>query len=373
MAAAAPSSSSAAAAPPAHAVARAHLPSDVVPVLDAAAEAAILSRLVNPVAPPGQGKKRKRDVGVCHNFAAGNCAYGDRCRFSHDAEAAAALTSAPQAARLTPREVLRAMTVERAERIAGAHGEAAGAGAGGEGAGAGAAAAAAPGAGVGEGGEVLLPVMSASRMSPFTMVQRYYTQLFAPDVAGVRGEDHYIYLQSNRVAILGLAPSHPAIRLGVPVVRVEFAPAFAAVQVSGKKKRGAVWADPRQAVATVHLADGRAYTVRACIRASVLSMNERLLTEPGLLNGVGAAVAGHIALLDCKLQHVVEARDACLDEAAYRRLCALRGLPGTPEEVRAWAAAAQAAAAVERAAAAAGGGDAGGGAGGGGGGPASST
>lgn len=300
---------------------------------------------------------------VCKDFLKGSCRWGFRCKFSHNA-------IPKDSAENNARVALRAMTDERVKRIALSGNESvaeasasaasddktSGASATGSSSQVGddaagdiaemqSPAADTPAAGAGPSGaddedsSEALPVLSASRITPFSMVQRYYTQMFAPDVCGRRGEDHYVYLQSNRCTILGLAPSHPVVRGGVPAASVQFTDALRALSVSGKKKRGNIFLEPNQIVATVTLVDGRSYTIRACIRAAVMEINTRLQDEPWLLSDPAtAATEGHIAILECKLHRVIELQKSLLTEALYTKLCGLRGLPATPVEAQEWAA-----------------------------------
>lgn len=66
----------------------------------------------------------------------------------------------------------------------------------------------------------------ASRPRPAfgTLIERYYTQLFKVDVGGVAGHDQYANMHSNRLFVVGVAPHHPLIARGSPVVKVNFDP-----------------------------------------------------------------------------------------------------------------------------------------------------
>ena len=63
--------------------------------------------------------------------------------------------------------------------------------------------------------------------------------------------------------------------------------------MSGKKKSGASFFTARDMVCAVTVDDGSSFTVYACVRGSVIEVNERLRAEPQLLG----TAAGFIAVL----------------------------------------------------------------------------
>jgi len=54
-------------------------------------------------------------------------------------------------------------------------------------------------------------------------------------------------------------------------------------RVSGKRKRGAQWLNPSSPLCLIYCSDGSQYTVYCGVRASLVEMNDRLLSNPDLL------------------------------------------------------------------------------------------
>lgn len=212
-----------------------------------------------------------------------------------------------------------------------------------------------------------LPALTTSFITPLTPIQRYYTPLYSPDAGngeiivptssssstpssltkiqatlsaggtGNRGEDQYVYLQSNRTCIIGIAPSHPIVRYRIPVVKVHFAEQLRNLSVTGKRKRGGIFLEPNASICTITLQDGRSYILRACIRAALIEVNTRLETEPYLLNNPYlACTKGWLAIMTIKLDRIVDLQTSLLNETVYTELCGIRKLPSTPEEVLRW-------------------------------------
>jgi hypothetical protein len=307
--------------------------------LDPAAEAAALATIVAYVAEGSKKRRREALKGSqpCHEFArTGACKFGDACRFGHEV-----VKEGPDA-----REHMRGLAIAREARFVGGAGEGAGMG-GGAGAGAGAdggagagasadAAATDAAAGSGAGAAPVadaalsgLAHMVGRAVTPLSMIERFYTRLFAPGAdAARRGADQYVHLQANRVALVGLAPAHPLLRLRLAVTSVVFDARLTAAETpTGKHKHGALWVEADTVIATATTADGRTWPLRAGVRAMVLEVNARLEAEPALLTRKAPTV-GHLAVLNVHLKRVLEVTSGLLTEAAYGDLCAARGLPG---------------------------------------------
>jgi hypothetical protein len=312
----------------------------------------------------GSRKRRREEIrhtrGPCHEYRkAGSCRFGARCRFAHDEQQGPSSTT-------SARVVLRKLTEARAVgyELGGSRVEAMnedGTSASTNTAASASAAAAASTAmedahaaaasiddticatdGDAAPGDAENPdddemreaaAMDSMRqaghvMTPLSMVQRYYTRLYAPDMGGVRGDDQFVYLQSNRICIVGLAPSHSFFREGHTATKIEFASQVADMHISGKRKKGVVFLEPYQVVATIHTTSGKVFSVRAGMRSGVVEVNKRLVLEPHLLNEK-PATAGHIAVLECKLHRILDVHKSLLSQPLYERLCEIRGFPST--------------------------------------------
>jgi len=247
----------------------------------------------------------------------------------------------------TGRETLRTLAQEREQKfiMGGGGGEGAapssvcddstvggGASGGGAAASSAAAAAAAPAA-----SSVLAGTMSerlvGPQVTPLSAVARYYTRLFSPGCgvgASSPGWDIFVHLQANKCCVVGLAAAHPLLLHAArtsPLASLALAPAMASgVQLSGKRKKGALWVEAETVIAIATTADGRAWPLRAGMRGSLVEFNLRLLTHPGLLTKK-PATQGHLAIILTDLKRVMEVTRGLLGEEDYATLCAARGLP----------------------------------------------
>lgn len=97
----------------------------------------------------------------------------------------------------------------------------------------------------------------------------------------------YIYQHSNRICVLGLAPSHPVVLGGCgKIVKIDFKPGrvdFAKLKISGKTKKGGSWVQPQSKVCLIHCENGQIWKVVPAIRGRIIEINERLMKEPDLL------------------------------------------------------------------------------------------
>jgi len=125
------------------------------------------------------------------------------------------------------------------------------------------------------------------------VVDRYYERFYAIDVGGER-QDLYVHQHLNGLLVIGLAPTHPLLASGSVISRVEFS--NAGQQPSGKSKKGGMICLPESTLCTVTCADGNMFIMHACIRGMLLEINDRLLSQPQLLQEK-AATDGWIAIL----------------------------------------------------------------------------
>ena len=105
--------------------------------------------------------------------------------------------------------------------------------------------------------------------------------MFSCDTMGKPMEDQYVHMHSNRLCVVGVAASHPVMQ--EEVASVEFPRNVLENHVTGKKKKGGCFLLPDTIVCVLKCKSGREFTLRSCIRGSLIEFNSRLLTEPGLL------------------------------------------------------------------------------------------
>lgn len=339
--------------------------------LDAARAEAVLAKIVVHTV-SGSKKRRREDrrgTQPCYEYArTGVCKFGEACRYGHDTFKATTDESA--------KVVMRKLATQRAANFT-AGGSSAGVdlgaddvGGGGASGGAGAAAediraegaapeasdagavasdtvfaaaaVTAPPTAAGAAAESVLKEADAGvvalvglaalvgpTVTPLSMVARFYTRLFSPgqDVTR-RSEDQYVHLQANRIAIVGIAPAHPLLRLRLAVKSVVFNVALVGgPALTGKHKHGAAWIEADTVIATATTEDGRTWPLRAGVRANLLELNSRLEAEPWLLTAK-APTTGFLAVVNMQLKRVIEVTAGLLSEEDYAELCTARALPG---------------------------------------------
>jgi hypothetical protein len=153
-----------------------------------------------------------------------------------------------------------------------------------------------------------------------SLIDRYYTQFFAVDSSGP-GEDVYVYLHTNGLMVIGLAPSHPIVLQKKPIKEVKFQSEhrdFSKNIVRGAKKKGGARLRPEGTLATVVCEDGTEFTVRSCVDASLLEVNAQLKTKPDLLHQM-PATQGFLALCQ-PLINVKNPTDHLMSLESYRQL-----------------------------------------------------
>ena len=313
--------------------------------IDPDGEALLLSRIV--VVPVAGSKKRRREekrcTEPCYEYArSGACKFGDSCRFGHDvvkalpedmgkvamrelaAKRAADYSSGAAAASSSAVETSHATGAaadapDLSPNLVISVGEEP-------------QAAAAPAADSAYDAKVALSGLGAlvgPSVTPLSMIARFYTRFFSLGFDANRlSEDHYVHLQANRIALVGIAPAHPLVRLNLVVKSVVFnASLVGAPEVSGKHKRGAAWVEADTVVATATTDDGREWPLRVGVRSNLLELNSRLEAEPWLLTAK-SATSGFLAVVNMHLKRVIEVTSGLLNEQDYAELCAMRGLPG---------------------------------------------
>ena len=116
-------------------------------------------------------------------------------------------------------------------------------------------------------------VDSSKRARPLfgSIIDRYYTQLFGVDLPGGNEKhDVYVNMHSNKVCVVGLAPSHFLLKNKATIKRVSFDVEvngrrrdLSKMVISGKKKHGAFKLQANSILAEVEDSDGNVYSIPA--------------------------------------------------------------------------------------------------------------
>ncbi|XP_013385567.1 protein Simiate [Lingula anatina] len=120
-----------------------------------------------------------------------------------------------------------------------------------------------------------------------SVVERYFTPRYKPDVKKVPGEDQCVLVHSNRICVVTVARCHPILSQHKTVCAVNFQVDKKTNRmdnkVTGKGKKGGQWLTELSALCHVTCSDQSTYTLYSCIRGHLVEINENLVRTPGLL------------------------------------------------------------------------------------------
>eukprot|EP01113_Clastostelium_recurvatum_P041271 TRINITY_DN6529_c0_g1_i1.p1 TRINITY_DN6529_c0_g1~~TRINITY_DN6529_c0_g1_i1.p1 ORF type:complete len:201 (-),score=31.12 TRINITY_DN6529_c0_g1_i1:192-770(-) len=180
-----------------------------------------------------------------------------------------------------------------------------------------------------------------------SLIERYYEEAFFESPCG---EDQYVNQHTNGICVVGVAPGHPIIAEKKRVKKVNFDITNKSRldnKVVGKGKKGGLWLDADTPLCTIECDDGSLYTLRCCIRGSLLEVNDRLVHQPTLIGGSGSGsgsgdgggggVGGDLSLTEGFLAIVMPKKDEMDDVTkgltSYHDYCTKKGLPITRQKI----------------------------------------
>lgn len=121
-----------------------------------------------------------------------------------------------------------------------------------------------------------------------TITDRYFTPYYKTNVQ-LPGDDMCIWIHSNRICMLSLAPSHVILRDNKDIKKVDFRVSDkldrSLNKVSGKGKHGAQPLQTNSNVCTISCLDEQAYVIKCCMIGKLVEVNEALSEDPQLLKG----------------------------------------------------------------------------------------
>ncbi|XP_011883097.1 PREDICTED: protein Simiate [Vollenhovia emeryi] len=140
-----------------------------------------------------------------------------------------------------------------------------------------------------------------------TITDRYFTPYYKVDVQSP-GDDMCVWIHSNRICMLSLAPSHVILQDDKGIEKVDFKVSDKLDRllnkVSGKGKHGAQPLQTNSNVCTISCLDGQKYVIKCCMIGKLVEVNEALSEDPQLLRepphkgGYLAIILPNIKLLD---------------------------------------------------------------------------
>ncbi|XP_072980420.1 uncharacterized protein [Typha angustifolia] len=170
---------------------------------------------------------------------------------------------------------------------------------------------------------LLLPDLGDLPPIPPSSVEFNFVRYFAVDFLKP-GHDQYIYRHANGLCVIGLAPTHVALREEGGITGVDFNVGKSdrsEMKVTGKRKRNAQHFESNTALCKV-CANSTSYIVRCCVKGSLLEVNDRLIKKPDLLNS-SAEREGYIAIIMPRPADWLKIKDSLLNYEDYKKL---RGL-----------------------------------------------
>ncbi|XP_018407490.1 PREDICTED: protein Simiate [Cyphomyrmex costatus] len=119
-----------------------------------------------------------------------------------------------------------------------------------------------------------------------TVTDRYFTPYYKMDLQSL-GNDTCIWIHSNRICMLSLAPSHVILQDNKVIKKIDFKVSDkldrSLNKVSGKSKHGAQPLQINSNICTILCLDGQTYVIKCCVVGKLVEVNEVLLKNPQLL------------------------------------------------------------------------------------------
>ncbi|KAB2615999.1 protein Simiate-like [Pyrus ussuriensis x Pyrus communis] len=167
---------------------------------------------------------------------------------------------------------------------------------------------------------LLVPNAEDLPLIPPSSVESNFVSYFAPDFMKP-GHDQYIYRHANGLCVIGLAPTHVALKEEGGITAVDFNVGKSdrsGIKVTGKRKKNAQHLESNSALCKVCTNDAT-YIVRCCVKGSLLEVNDRLIKQPDLLNSA-ADREGYIAIIMPKPADWLKVKDSLLSLEDYKKL-----------------------------------------------------
>ncbi|EFA76734.1 hypothetical protein PPL_09485 [Heterostelium album PN500] len=128
-----------------------------------------------------------------------------------------------------------------------------------------------------------------------TVIERYYDQYYAIDIAGKENNDQYINKHSNGVCVVGLAPTHPA--LTKSMVKIEYTGDLENNQTQGTQKKGAFKLHRDTIVAYITCDDNSTYPIYSCVKGKLLETNKTITQNIDILKN-NYSTSGYIIIVE---------------------------------------------------------------------------
>ena len=168
--------------------------------------------------------------------------------------------------------------------------------------------------GSGENELAIIPPIELSLSKPAdkifdTVERRYYKRYYKVQE---NKEDQVVLLHSNRICLISLSPNHPIITNNQKIISLEFQVGNKrkptdrlSNKVSGKGKKGGQSVDEKAILCVVQCENENKYSLRSCVRGTLIEINPLIVENPSLLIEKPFA-EGHLAVILPKLPEGLE-------------------------------------------------------------------
>ncbi|KYR03116.1 hypothetical protein DLAC_00611 [Tieghemostelium lacteum] len=155
-----------------------------------------------------------------------------------------------------------------------------------------------------------------------TVIERYYTQLFIINCGGKEYEDFYINIHANELCIVGLAPTHPALKQTIK--KITLRDNLLKSNVQGTKKRGghSLFLDTNICEVTCTDQDqsqDHEFQIKNCLKGKLVELNKLLSSDPSLLQNY-ASTRGYLAIIETDEQPKADQSKGILTFEEYHTL-----------------------------------------------------
>jgi len=154
------------------------------------------------------------------------------------------------------------------------------------------------------------------------VTERYFTPFYKLDKDRERKNDLCLLVHSNRIALVGLAPSHPLVarQLEITAVNCEVSKTIdrKSNKAVGKSKKGGQHLEAESILCFLESGEEK-YGIEAIAPGKLICLNASVLKDPNLARNKPDA-EGHIAISLPYLGMIQETKDGLLTKYAYEEV-----------------------------------------------------
>lgn len=153
--------------------------------------------------------------------------------------------------------------------------------------------------------------------SLLSVTERYLTPYYRLDVTKP-GDDICIWIHSNKICVVGLAPSSNILKERISQVTFKVSDKLdrATNRVSGKSKHGAQPLQENSNLCVIKTANDQTHSVKCCMVGKLVEVNEKLVENPELLRNPPHK-SGYLAIVLLNLKMMDKMINSLLTQSQY--------------------------------------------------------